>query len=51
MNSSDIFNDINEQLFVNKVTISLEKRNGKKCITNFIDMADDLDLKKILWEL
>jgi translation initiation factor SUI1 len=37
-----------EQLFTSKVTISIEKRNGKKCITNVIGMAEDLDLKKIL---
>ena len=48
MNPSDIFDDINEQLFTSKVTISVEKRNGKKSITNVIGMAEDLDLKKIL---
>ena len=48
MNSSDILNDINNQLFISKVTISVEKRNGRKCITNVIGMAEDLDLKKIL---
>lgn len=31
-----------------KVTISVERRGGKKCITNVIGMAEDLDLKKIL---
>ena len=30
------------------VTISVQKRNGKKCITSVIGMAKDLDLKKIL---
>lgn len=38
-----------EDLFAtNKVTISVEKRNGKKCITNVIGMAEDLDLQKII---
>jgi translation initiation factor SUI1 len=48
MSSNNIFDEMDEQLFVNKVTISLEKRNGKKCITNVIGMAEELDLKKIL---
>jgi translation initiation factor 1 len=48
MNSTDIFDDINEELFTSKVTISVERRNGKKCITSVIGMAEDLDLKKIL---
>lgn len=41
-------NNMQNDLFSEKVTISVEKRNGKKCITNVIGMADDLDLKKIL---
>ena len=32
----------------NEVTISVNKRNGKKCITSVIGLAKDLDLKKIL---
>lgn len=32
----------------NIVTISVQKRNGKKCITSVIGMAEDLDLKKII---
>jgi translation initiation factor 1 len=32
----------------NTVTISVQKRNGRQCITNVSGMADDLDLKKIL---
>ena len=48
MSINDIFNDIQADLFEEKVTISVGKRNGKKCITNVIGMADDLDLKKIL---
>lgn len=48
MNTGDIFNDIESSLFTEKVTISVEKRNGKKCITNVIGMAEDLDLQKIL---
>lgn len=47
MNSNDIFNDIQADLFGEKVTISVRNRNGKKCITNVIGMAVDLDLKKI----
>jgi len=31
-----------------KVTIALQKRNGKKCITTITGMADDLDLNLIL---
>jgi translation initiation factor SUI1 len=48
MNTDDIFNDIESSLFTEKVTIHVEKRNGKKCITNVIGMAEDLDLPKIL---
>lgn len=48
MNLTDIFHDIEEQLFTTKVTISVSKRNDKKCITNVIGMAEDLDVKKIL---
>lgn len=48
MNTDDIFNDLESTLFTDKVTIAVGKRNGKKCITNIIGMADDLDLKKIL---
>jgi len=48
MNTGDIFNDIESSLFTSKVTIAVEKRNGKKCITNVIGMAEDLDLPKIL---
>jgi translation initiation factor 1 len=41
--------DTDNNIFENsKVTISVEKRNGRKCITNVIDMAEDLDLPKIL---
>jgi translation initiation factor SUI1 len=48
MNVNDIFNNLEVGLFTEKVTISVEKRYGKKCLTNFIGMAKDLDLKKIL---
>lgn len=41
-------NEFQNDLFVEKVTIAVEKRNGKKCKTNVIGMADDLDLHKIL---
>lgn len=43
------FNEINNSLFENsKVTIVVEKRGGKRFITNVIGMADDLDLNMIL---
>lgn len=48
MNEGDLFNNLQTDLFTSKVTISVERRNGKKCITNVIGMADDLDLRKIL---
>lgn len=49
MNNVNIsFNDLENDLFESKVTISVERRNGKKCITNVIGMAEDLDLHKIL---
>ena len=48
MDTNITFNDLENQLFSSKVTISVERRNGKKCITNVIGMADDLDLNKIL---
>lgn len=42
------FEEIDDNPFeVSKVTIVVDKRGGKKCITNVIGMADDLDLKKI----
>lgn len=48
-NINELFNDSTSDFFsANKVTISVEKRNGRKCITNVIGMADDLDLSKIL---
>jgi translation initiation factor 1 len=31
-----------------KVTITVQKRNGRKCITTVIGMANDLDLPKIV---
>jgi len=49
MNSFNLLNDSELMLFSNnKVTISLNKRNGKKYITSVIGMAEDLDLPKIL---
>ena len=36
MNTNDIFNNLEVGLFTEKVTISVEKRNGKKCLTNII---------------
>ena len=40
--------DNNDLFSKNIVTISVNKRNGRKCITSVIGMAEDLDLKKIL---
>jgi len=48
MNTNDILNYLESTLFTDKVTIAVEKRNGKKCTTNIIGMADDLDLPRIL---
>lgn len=48
MNLNDILSDDINPFENQKVTISVEKRNGRKCITNIIGMADDLDLQKIL---
>lgn len=48
MTTIDMFNNIESNLFTSKVTIDVEKRNGKKCITNIIGMDEDLDLKKIM---
>jgi len=43
------FDDEDEDIFSkNTVTISVNKRNGKKCVTSVTGMAKDLDLKKIL---
>jgi len=42
-------NILDENLFSqNKVTISVQQRNGRKNITSISGMAEDLDLKKIL---
>ena len=48
-NSNDLFTlDEAEDFFTqSKVTISMQKRNGRKCITTITGMATDLDLKKI----
>jgi translation initiation factor SUI1 len=43
------FEEINNDLLENsKVTIAVERRGGRRFITNVIGMADDLDLPKIL---
>lgn len=48
-NINELFDkSIDDSFSSSKVTISVEKRNGRKCITNVIGMADDLDLNKIL---
>ena len=43
----NIFND-NTLFEQSKVTITVQKRNGRKCITTVIGMANDLDLPKIV---
>jgi translation initiation factor 1 len=48
MDKNIIFNGLENELFNSKVTISVSNRNGKKCKTNVIGMAEDLDLPKIL---
>jgi len=48
MNFNDISNENLTLIENSKVTILVEKRGGKKCITNIIGMAEDLDLDKIL---
>ena len=40
--------DNDEDFSTNNVTISVNNRNGKKCITSVTGLAKDLDLKKIL---
>ena len=41
--------DFDNELFSkNIVTISVQKRNGRQCITSITGMAQDLDLKKII---
>uniref|UniRef100_A0A6C0AQQ7 SUI1 domain-containing protein n=1 Tax=viral metagenome TaxID=1070528 RepID=A0A6C0AQQ7_9ZZZZ len=49
-NTDDLFSlDESENFFNNsKITIAVQKRNGRKCITTVTGMADDLDLKKIV---
>lgn len=42
------FDDEQVAFETSKVTITVERRNGKKCITNVMGLADDLDLKKIM---
>ena len=42
------FDDEDDLLSKNMVTISLQQRNGKKWITFVIGIMKDLDLKKIL---
>jgi len=51
MNTHELLNAFESQLFVDKVTITVDKRNGRKCITNVIGMATDLDLHKIVSHL
>jgi translation initiation factor SUI1 len=49
-NTNEMFSlDETEDFFTqSKVTISMQKRNGKKYVTTITGMADDLDLKIIL---
>ena len=49
-NSIDLFSlEESENFFSSsKVTIAIQKRNGRKCITTVTGLADDLDLTMIL---
>ena len=49
-NTIDLFSttETSDYFTQSKVTIAMQKRNGKKCITTITGMADDLDLKMIL---
>jgi translation initiation factor 1 len=49
-NSSDLFSleEADNFFTTSKVTIAVQKRNGRKCITTVTGLADDLDLKLIL---
>ena len=41
--------DFDNELFSkNIVTISVQKRNGRQCITTISGLAEDLDLPKII---
>ena len=42
------FDTDDDEFSSNNVTISVNNRNGKKCITSVTGLAKDLDLKKIL---
>jgi translation initiation factor 1 len=44
----DLKFDDNDLFSKNIVTISVQKRNGRQCITTISGMAEDLDLKKII---
>jgi translation initiation factor 1 len=48
-NIDDLFkiDETNNYFTQSKVTIAMQKRNGKKCITTITGLADDLDLKRI----
>ncbi len=49
MNLEDEFDDDKQDVYgENKVTIVVEKRGGKRFITNVVGLATDLDLHKIL---
>lgn len=49
-NSIDLFSleEADNFFTTSKVTIAVQKRNGRKCITTVTGLADDLDLKLIL---
>jgi translation initiation factor 1 len=49
-NSVDLFSleEADNFFTTSKVTIAVQKRNGRKCITTVTGLADDLDLKLIL---
>jgi translation initiation factor 1 len=44
----DLKFDDNDLFSKNIVTISVQKRNGRQCITNISGLAEDLDLPKII---
>jgi translation initiation factor 1 len=44
----DLKFDDNDVFSKNIVTISVQKRNGRQCITNISGLAEDLDLPKII---
>ena len=48
-NTNELFSmdEASDYFTQSKVTIAMQKRNGRKCITTITGLTDDLDLKKI----